>query len=111
MKKIIAITALSLFVAGTAFAAASATGTATAGNKELKAGNGQSVARASKGVYWGWYTGTGGYALTTKHESGDKMYGTGYDSTKLYFKAATAIAAPADSNTAVAFPENTWTAM
>ncbi|MCM2265246.1 MAG: hypothetical protein NDI73_08640 [Desulfuromonadales bacterium] len=119
MKKIIAITLLLLYVAtGSALAAAAASGTSdTTGTGGLglnaTAPTAQSIARASKGVFWGWTTGTGGYALDTIHMNGTKAYGTGYDSTKIYFMDTTvaAFAEPADSNTEVAFPDGTWTPM
>lgn len=109
MKKIIVITLLSMFVAGTALAN---TGTTT-GGQALRATAPATIdiAKASKNVSFGYNTSATGYALATFHTQGTKMYGTGYDSTKLYFIEATAVAAPASSVTTEAFPSGTWTEM
>lgn len=63
------------------------------------------IGKMSKGVKLGANYGTGGYALTTKHNSGNTQYGTAYDATAIYKKdvGGTAIAAPSQpDNTAFA---------
>jgi len=109
MKKIIILSALILMAASSAFANS---GTTTA-SQALRATAPATVdiAKASKNVSFGYTTSGTGYALTTFHSNGTKMYGTGYDSTKLYFQEAAAIAAPASSSTDEAFPSGTWTEM
>jgi len=114
MKKIIALTAfLSLFAvnAMAADSSAGATGTSNATNQTLQATapSSAAIAKASKNVQFGWNTSATGYALATFHTSGTKTYGTGYDSTRLYFNDATGVAAPSSSLASEAF--SGWTAM
>lgn len=47
------------------------------------------IAKASKNVRFGWYTESTGYTINTFHTSGTKCYGSGSDSTKIYFKPCT----------------------
>lgn len=114
MKKIIALTIfLSLFAvnAMATDTAAAATGVSTTANQSLKAAtpSAATIAKASKNVTFGWNTTSTGYSLATFHASGTKSYGTGYDSTKLYFTDATAVAAPSSSLAATSFAN--WTPM
>ncbi len=123
MKKLIAITALLLFVAsGTSFAAALTTGNVTAGEGLQLFGGPDATAAASsteavligkmsKGVRAGVAFDSTNYAVNTKHDNGDKAYGTADDSTAIYnttLGTGALTAAPsASSNSAFA----TWTEM
>ena len=109
MKKIISMTILASLFAVNAMAG-TATGTTTA-TQTLRADTPSitSIAKASKNVSFGWNTSSTGYALATFHSSGTKSYGTGYDSTQIMFKDATAVAAPSSSVSSEAF--SGWTAM
>jgi len=114
MKKIIVLTLSFMLVAGSAMAAdttPAATGTTNAGNITLKATSPSAtpIAKASKNVVFGWNTSATGYALATFHTSGGKSYGTGYDATRIYFKDATAVAAPSSSIAGEAF--TSWTVL
>jgi hypothetical protein len=110
MKKIIVLTLSFVLVAVSAMAAntaASATGTTNVENITLQADSPSKtpIAKASKNVVFGWNTTATGYTLATFHTSGGKSYGTGYDATRIYFKDATAVAAPGSSTAGVAFTE------
>lgn len=108
---LIAVVSLSATAAMAADSAAGATGVSTTANTSLKAvtPSGATIAKASKNVTFGWNTTSTGYSLATFHASGTKSYGTGYDSTKLYFNDATAVAAPSSSLASTSFAN--WTAM
>ena len=124
MKKIIIVTlvvALS-FVASSAFAADLGTGEVSAsggGTLAASAPATADIARFSNNVYVGvQYSGIG-YALTTYHSSGTKVYGSAYDSTALFFKdiqtggiSSGTFAAPSSSLSEEAFEtDGTWTKM
>lgn len=108
MKKILIITAILMMVASSAFAATHV----TAASAELRATSPANllIAKASKNVRFGvnYDAANGvGYALDTYHNNGTKMYGTAYDSTKLYFLEVgdnyQEFAAPTSSVTVEAF--------
>ena len=112
MKKILLLTAVIMMVATAAFAESKET---TVG-QELSAATpaNQLIAKASKGVKFGVITNATGsaYALMTYHTSGTKLYGTAYDSTKIYYldvgpDYATSII-PATSITQTAFIDNSF---
>ena len=118
MKKIIIpMIAVSMLWAANAFAGAGAIEASAAGNA-LQADTPATAAigRASKNVRYGWNTVSTGYTINTFHTSGTKCYGSGSDSTKIYFKpcsvddTATTALAPASSvgNTEYVSP---WTPM
>lgn len=120
MKKIslfLAVVAVSLCLSSNAFAkSAAATGVSDAQGQTLFGATPADldIARASKGVFFAWSTGTNGYAITTYHQSGTKLYGTAYDSTALFFDDVgtgyqDSLAAPASSDSADAFAD--WTQM
>lgn len=121
MKKIAALIAIiGIFSSGSAFATALTTGQtvtndtgptiyAGATAAASTAANAPVIGRLSKGVHIGVAFDTAHYALTTKHLTGTKMYGTAYNSTSIFSQDATAIAAPS-ANDASAFATG-WTAM
>ena len=91
MKKIIIpVTVAVMLCAANAFAAAGSCAETKGlwGETPAKA----AIAKASKNVRFGWYTdetnGTG-YTINTFHLQGTKCYGSGSDSTKLFFKPCT----------------------
>jgi len=96
MKKIVVITVLSIFVAGNScFAAALETGSVTDGDAKAIYGGattaqasdgttGVSIGKCSKGVRLGVAYNEGGYALTSKHDNGTKIFGTAWDATAIY---------------------------
>ena len=100
MKKIAIFTALSLFVATSAFAAASLTLALDSTGKTLygvKSGTASStspsIGKTSTGVGLGMKvdaTAGAGYALETQHKNGTKAYGSAFDSTSVYSKDVTA---------------------
>lgn len=80
-------------------------------NTAAASGTATLIGKLSKGVKIGVAYNSAGYALTTKHTSGNTQYGTAYDATAIYKKdvGATALTAPsAASNSAFA---TEWTAM
>ena len=122
MKKIIAITALLLFVAcGSAFAAAMATGGISNEGDSIYGGPDVAsaadadesilIGKMSKGVSAGANYDVLSYAMNTKHTSGTQAFGTADDSTAIYrtnIGTGVLAAAPtSNSNTAFA----TWTEM
>jgi len=98
MKKIFVLTAISVLVAATGFAAdisSGATGTLVfpTGAYEIHAANETTatatedttlIARSSTGVGVGWNTDVNGYSIMTQHKSGTKAYGSSFDSTVVY---------------------------
>jgi hypothetical protein len=120
MKKIFAIAAVALFFsAGSCFAAVLDDGGDVTANPGLQLYGGVAgasnpgvlIGKLSKGVKCGATYGTLSYALTTKHDSGTKGYGTANDSTAIYFLELGEgdLEAPgADDNAAFA---TGWTAM
>ena len=124
MKKLITLLAIALLALSSSNAFATAAATSGVSNTDAQTLFGGApadldIAKSSTGVYFGWATGSTGYAVTTYHSSGTKFYGTAYDSTALYFDdvgtvATTALATslvPSDSASANAFPSTSWTEM
>jgi len=123
MKKIILLSLVSLMAfAGNSFAGAFETGaTVTGGAGETIYGSsvdaattgGSVLGRLSKGVQLGVAYDTASYALTTKHLTGSKQYGTAFNSTAIYnieSPSGTAVTAPSSAGQA-AFAGAGWTAM
>ena len=101
-----------VFAADLASASVSATGGGTLGASAPATAD---ICRFSNNVKVGAvYSGTG-YALTTYHSRGTKMYGTAYDSTALFFLDIGVdgdFVAPASSDSQIAFEDpGTWTKM
>ena len=122
MKKIFIITSLLLLVASSAFATALTAGGVT-GDEGLSIYGGSSsavassdtastlLAKCSKGVRAGANFDSTHYAINTKHDSGNKAFGTSYDSTAIYnsdLGTGALTAAPTAMNS-TAF--TTWTEM
>ncbi|MBJ6751441.1 hypothetical protein [Geomonas anaerohicana] len=120
MKKIIALSA-AVVVLTASFASASSltTGGVSGESKTIYGGisTGDSsgttatlIGKLSKNVKLGVAYGTGGYALDTKHSSGNTRYGTAHDATAIYKQeiGSTDLAAPGAASYS-AF--STWTAM
>ena len=115
MKKIFVITVLLMMVAGSAFAAT----TTTSAGASLTATDPatMTICTASKnvrlGVNYDDANGTG-YALSSYHTQGTKMYGTAFDSTQIFFQDVganyTGFAAPSSSVSLEAFSTG-WTSM
>ena len=116
MKKLIILLVIALSFSTSAFAVTTtvAAGVSTVGGETLSgtAPASLDIARASKGVLFGWNTAATGYSINTYHTSGTKVYGTAYDSTALYFSDVgenATLAYPTDSSAEVAFTG--WTTM
>lgn len=99
MKKIIILTALSLFVASSAFAATgltldlTKTGLTVYGAKASATKNAAgtiAIGKTSTGVAVGLNTAASGYAVQTQHKNGTKAYGSAFDSTSIWVKDVTA---------------------
>ena len=94
MKKILMLSAICLFAASSAFAAASLTietGFDDAGKELVGAaesgGTTSRIGKTSTGVGLGMLvddTSGAGYAMVTQHKSGTKAFGSSYDSTAIY---------------------------
>ncbi len=103
MKKLILLLIMALCFSSNAFATdPAASGASNTDGQTLYGATPADLdlAKSSKGVYFGWYTGANGYSVTTYHASGTKFYGTAYDSTQLYFDDVGTLAA-ADIGTAL----------
>ena len=123
MKKLIFLIIITLCFSATAFAVTTPadTGASSIDGETLYGATPANldIAKSSKGVYFGWSTGSTGYAIATYHKSGTKVYGTAYDSTALYFQdVGTLVTAnigttitPSDSSSDTAFPDDVWTEM
>ena len=116
MKKIMfLILVISLCVSSSAFATdAAISGVSDTQGQIMKAATPASldIARASKGVYFGWQTSVTGYSVNTYHMSGTKFYGTSYDSTQMFFSDVgvnATLVAPTSSVSDDAF--SGWTSM
>lgn len=121
MKKILAITGLCLFAfIGTSFGAALSTGGTTAAGDSVYGGPSSAAAadateailvgKLSKGVKAAFQYDYSGYAVATKHDSGNQAFGTADDSTAIYRTnvGSGAVPVPADiGNTSFAL----WTQM
>ncbi len=92
MKKICAfLTASLLLVAGAAFADTVAEGkiiSASNADSSYTLGPPNAFAKLSTGVSLGYATGTGTYAIATKHKNGDKEYGAAANDGKNYVHSA-----------------------
>lgn len=123
MKKVIALTALSLFMASSAFAAGSLTLSLASGSTGLtlygaKSGSAAAtsplIGKTSTGIGLGMVLDTtagAGYALKTQHKSGTKVFGSTYDSTSIYSKDVTAGTADSTSITTNVSCFNGWTTL
>jgi hypothetical protein len=119
MKKIIMILALSLFAAGSAFAAGTNTGTLDLTKTGLSAygqkGAGADIllGKTSTGVGLGWATSANGYSMVTQHKSGTRAFGTSYDTTSMFFvdKAVGTAAATPSASDSTAFGTGGWQSM
>lgn len=102
MKKVIAFTALSLFMASSVFAAESVdlsldsgkTGLTLYGSKtSTVSADSPLIGKTSTGIGLGMILDTtagAGYALKTQHKNGTKVFGSTHDSTSIYSKDVTA---------------------
>lgn len=101
MKKILALTALSMLFAAPAFAAALATHVPTDAGLGIYGGRTAAEATAATNPIVKLSTGVRGiinfdtanpisYAISTKHDKGSKIFGTGNDSTSIWWKASPA---------------------
>lgn len=98
MKKVIVFTALSLFMASSAFAGGSLTLSLDSGKTGLtlygaKSGTATAssslIGKTSTGIGLGMVLDTtagAGYALKTQHKNGTKVFGSTFDSTSIYSK-------------------------
>jgi len=135
MKKMIALTALFLFVATSAFAASSITlsmtsnglnvfgakGTMNGGVAATATGStpGAStslIGKCSTGVGVGMVVDPAGtaYSVVTQHKNGSKVYGTSYDSTSIYSKDITTVGTADTTSMATSssmFTAAGWTTM
>jgi len=89
MKKIIILTAISLFAASSAFADTinlTSTGLSLWGAKTgVTAVSGTNlIGKTSTGVGIGYVTASTGYAVVTQHKNGTKAFGSSFDSTAIY---------------------------
>lgn len=132
MKKIIAIVAFSIFVASQASAAA--VGSADNGDMNLASNGVQGgtvwgakgtaaantagsilIGKTSTGVGLGWKTSQNAYAILTQHKSGNKEFGSSWDSTSVYYldltsaEIGTAKTAQPSASDSTGF--TTWTSM
>ncbi len=99
MKKIISLTAISLFLASSSFAATLTLSMDSTGKSAYGAKTGVTITPGSAGTVLLGKTSTGvgiganseatGYSLQTQHKNGTKSYGTSYDSTAIYVKSIT----------------------
>ena len=114
MKKIITLTAISLFFASSSFAAdfdlsMTNTGLSAYGAKAgvtITPGSAGTVllGKTSTGVGLGLNSVAGGYSLQTQHKNGTKSFATSYDSTAIYIKSITKGTA---DNTGTSNPDST----
>jgi hypothetical protein len=101
MKKVMIVTAILLLAcSGLAFADSTAPALANKGLTIYGVDTGTAttddtlIGKLSSGVYAGWNTASGGYAILTTHERGSQSYGTAYDSTGIYRKSGQVTTAP-----------------
>ena len=127
MKKMIFITLVLVLTSSMAFAIDAGTLTGQTGGMEVRGAvasgttsgtGGQPIGRLSNNVYFLANYSDTGYALATYHSQGTKAYGTGYDSTKIYWNqigengvTTGTFVQPTSSVTDQAFPSGTWTEM
>ncbi|GFO55590.1 hypothetical protein GMSM_25970 [Geomonas sp. Red276] len=106
MKKIIALSAFALVLGGIAYAGsygpgagvtmdsnladpASKTGASLYGDITTASTSTVLIGKTSTGVGLGALTSANGYAMATQHKSGNRAFGTAYDSTSVYYKDVT----------------------
>ena len=135
MKKIIVMIAFALFAASPAMAvnnvimSLASTGvqggtlwaskTAATAPLNVPATGTFLIGKTSTGVGLGMLTGTVGYSLITQHKSGNRGFGTTYDSTAIFYKDRTAAeigtpvlaVAPTKSDATLFTGDSTWTSM
>jgi hypothetical protein len=115
MKKIVILTAVSIFVATAAFAADNITmssdltatnsknGLSVYGDKTTATTSTALIGKTSTGVSVGMKTSSAGYSVVTQHKSGTKAFGSSYDSTSIYSDSATVgtakLTVPTDTGT------------
>ena len=125
MKKIIILTAISLFAATSAFAGSAATipaPTLASDTLGLSVWASTTVGGAASGTNLIGKTSTGvgvqmstaatGYAVVTQHKNGTKAFGTSFDSTSLFtipVTAGTFVTVTLTTNTSAGF--SAWTSM
>jgi hypothetical protein len=124
MKKIIALVALSLMVAGQAFAADNVGLNLDTNGKSLygekigatAAATSPLIGKTSTGVALGAKTGPQGYAMVTQHKSGSRSFGTAFNSTSVFYIDVTV--GTTNSTNAITTPSATdssifgaWTSM
>jgi len=125
MKKAIVLTLLMLSFAGSAFAAALATNVATTAGLSVFGGVDATAAGAASSPLVKFSTGVQGlcnfvtathvsYAIVTKHNTGNKYFGTANDSTSIYwFQSITGVLLPATAGSVAGnsnFATAGWTA-
>lgn len=107
MKKIAAFVAMMSLIAASSAFAADVTPAATDAGKAVL-GDGKALGKLSANVTLGAKHDTGGYAISTAHGKGTKVFGTSHDSTAIYSKEGSN-GLPGNSNSG-AFGTG-WTAM
>lgn len=92
MKKIFLLIFITAFMTGNAFAALEIADNAGTGGMELvgytagsATGAQTKISQMSNNVYITAEYNTNGYCLSTYHSQGTKAYGTGYDSTSIFW--------------------------
>jgi len=119
MKKLIILTALSLFYASSALASGTLTLSMTTTGLSVygaKSGTASTttplIGKTSTGVGVGLNTAATGYGVVTQHKNGTKAFGSAYDSTSVYSKDVTAGTADNTTiNTGVDTFASGWTSM
>uniref|UniRef100_C6E5T3 Porin domain-containing protein n=1 Tax=Geobacter sp. (strain M21) TaxID=443144 RepID=C6E5T3_GEOSM len=117
MKKIIALSAVAVLLTSSLASAAALTGGVSDESKSIYGGtttdattaSATLIGKLSKNVKLGANYDTGGYALETRHSSGNTRYGTAFDATAIYKQeGATAVEKPSTTSYS---SFSTWTAM
>lgn len=120
MKKIIILTAISLFTASSVFAATIAldvenkTGLSVWGSKTTAAAGTGLIGKTSTGVGVGLESVKAGYGVITQHTSGTKVFGSTFDSTSIYSKDVTKVGTSETVTLTTgtdSFPSASWTTM
>ena len=123
MKKIFLLILITAFMTGNAFAALAVADNDGTGGLQLvgytatsATGAQTKISRMSNNVYVTAEYNANGYTLSTYHSQGTKAYGTGYDSTSIFWAGigengitAGTFVAPTSSSADIAFAG--WTAM
>ena len=119
MKKIAILTAISLCMAATAFAADSInlnftnTGLSLWGSKTTAVSGTGLIGKTSTGVGLGVKTAPTGYAAVTQHKNGTKAFGSSHDSTAVFSTDVPTVGTPVTGPTTAdsALFSSGWTAM